>query len=89
MRRAPFITDEGMRSIRDTDRRFYRRNTLWIFVPLFVTVVPVRIALDTLLARRERAAYTHLKLYVTLGIALTAALIIIIGLKLAFRRRYP
>jgi hypothetical protein len=82
------VTKSDVRLIRDEDRRFYRRRTIFLVLYQFAVIVPVRIAIDLVLDQPKFAAAHFIKPYVIYGLVMVVLLIWIAGIPAVFKRRY-
>lgn len=77
-----------VRALRDHDRRKYRRRVIYLVAYLFAIIIPVRITLDLMVSSPKFSAIHFIKPYIIYGIAALALVIWILGIKVAFQRRF-
>jgi hypothetical protein len=83
-----YYTNSEVNQLRNKDRRGYRRRVLFIIAYLFAIVIPVRITLDLMVSSPKFSAIHFIKPYIIYGVAALALVIWILGIKVAFQRRF-
>lgn len=78
---------QKIKELRDDDRRFYRRQIIWLLAYTVAIAAPVRIGFDLLVSQPK----FHAQFLMPYGIFIIVTLVVLlwtIGLSVAFRRRY-
>lgn len=76
------------RKRRDEDRREYRSRIILVLALNLIVMVGLRVASDLLFAQRQLEAYQHLKPYTILVMLGFFFSIWVLGIWVAFQRRY-
>lgn len=83
----PEFTAAQVRKLRDGDRRFYRRQVIWLVLYQVAVLGPCRYAMDIILNNPRFQWLSFVKPYIVFGMIIAVFLIWSIGLTVAFRRR--
>ena len=82
-------TKADLKRIRDQDRRFYRRQVIYLVAYQLIVLLPIRYAVDYTLERPMLQDFKLLSVYIPTGMAIAVLLIWIFGILFVFgRRRY-